>query len=181
MNKKKQVPISGIFFWLTGIILILHLFFTIFSFTLLPDIIPVHFNGDGSATMALKNRTSWFSIWWVSSATGISLSLIAKSIFFIPVKFINVPRKKEFIKLPADAQRTILNTIFSFTMILTITGLITLFAVHFAIFLVSIQKLDRFPSVILAFFSAILFVELFLMIISTGRKTDDLIENHKHL
>ncbi len=155
-----------------------HLLFCRVTYPFLPAFIPVNFNADNTIDMAQKSLSSWFSLFFVNLFLSLSLTVIAKSIFKIPLKYINLPNKKDFLKLPKQSKSKVLNTVFFHTMVITLTGVSILFILQITLFLLSTGQLELFPNLILAFFTAVIFIEIFLMIIKTKRIVDD--EIHKH-
>ena len=79
-----------------------HFLFALLSFKGLPARIPIHFNihgvPDGFAGASVAN---WFMLFFISATMGVLLMLLALGVDRFPVKYLNVPRREEFLNLPA--------------------------------------------------------------------------------
>lgn len=121
------------------------------TFAWLPERVPVHFNAAGEPDgFAGAGIGSWFTLWFVSVGLGAGMSWISLRIDRFPARYVNLPRKEEFLSLPARARSRVMASV-SFH-ILVMTGLIMafMFCLHVAIALHIHGALGRLPVTLIA-------------------------------
>ncbi|MBN2803079.1 MAG: hypothetical protein JXR91_08290, partial [Deltaproteobacteria bacterium] len=174
MKKSSNLKKYHKYFVAAGVIIITaHLLFTYFTYDLLPQRIPVHAGSGNSIIFGPKSISIWYSLFITNLLLTGFLIFLSNLIFHIPYKYLSIYKKDQFLKLPPFARNEILKTLNLHSNIIALTGGLTLFAVHIAFYLIAVNSLKTFPNSILAFFSVIVFIEIFLMIIATSRKIDD--------
>ncbi len=124
-----------------------HGLFALLVFVRLPERIPIHFdlagNPDGFAGTSLG---SWFLLWFTSVGCGVLFGWFSLRLDRIRPSYYSLPRRDEFIALPAPAKSRVFAAI-SFHM-LVFTGIFMLFffAMHICMALAALQILDGMPN-----------------------------------
>ena len=132
----------------------------------LPDRIPVHFGADGAPdAFASPGLSSWFFMVFVSAVLALAIGLVSLSIFRIPPKWLNLPKKAAFLALPEADRRGVLGLVAAFTMLLGATVCLGLLAIHVVVALAALGVVERFPIAAPFAMTGAVFVVLVVMFI----------------
>ena len=130
---------------LAGVVIV-HGAFAALIFNKLPARIPVHFGTDGAAdAFASPGLSSWFFMVIVSTILALVIGVVSLSLFRIPPKWLNLPRKAAFLALPEPDRRAVLAVVSAFTMLLGATVCAGLLAIHVIVALAALGVVEGFP------------------------------------
>ena len=150
---------------LVGVV-VAHGVFAAAVFTRLPQRIPVHFGVNGAPdAFASPGLSSWFLMVIVSAVLALAIGLVSLSLFRIPPKWLNLPRKAAFLALPEADRRAVLGSVAAFTMLLGATVCLGLFAIHVVVALAALGVIEAFPIAAPFVIVGAVFVELIIMFI----------------
>ena len=148
--QEKEIIQSRLSFWMLILIVIVHVLFAAISFSGLPDKIPVHFNAAGQADRFSETGIgSWFLLWFMSAGMAGLIAWIAQIMHRIPMDYINIPRKEEFLTLPEESRIRVFLCIKNHLMYFGCLMSSFFFALHIFINLAATGKSDGLPPVVL--------------------------------
>jgi len=150
---------------LVGVV-VAHGLFAAVVFDRLPDRIPLHFGANGAPdAYASPGLSSWFFMVLVSAILALAVGAVALSIFRIPPKWLNLPKKAAFLMLPEADRRGVLGVVAAFTMLFGATVCLGLLAIHVAVALAAFGVVETFPIAAPFAVTGAVFVELIVMFI----------------
>jgi uncharacterized membrane protein len=136
----------------------------------LPEVMPVHFDAAGRPD-AWSSVTfgSWFTLWLLSGGFGLAMLLGASATFRVPPRWMSLPRKDEFLALPAARRERVLCAIAFHVLVIGAIVMLTFLGIHAAVILVALGTIDLFPvAVVFASLGAVL-IEVVVMIWALSR------------
>jgi hypothetical protein len=168
---------------LVGVV-VAHGVFAAAVFDRLPARIPVHFGANGAPdAYASPGLSSWFFMVIVSAILAVAVGAVALSIFRIPPKWINLPKKAAFLALPEPDRRSVLGIVAAFTMLLAATVCLGLLAIHVAVALAALGVVATFPIAAPFVVTGAVFAELIVMFIRVSgaveRATSRRVQNRR--
>jgi len=150
---------------LVGVV-VAHGIFAAAVFDRLPARIPVHFGANGAAdAYASPGLSSWFFMVLVSAVLAFMIGAVSLSIFRIPPKWLNLPKKAAFLALPEPDRRAVLGIVAAFTMLLGATVCLGLLAIHVVVALAALGFVRSFPIAAPFAITGAVFLELIVMFI----------------
>jgi hypothetical protein len=153
-------------------------------FNRLPAHIPVHFGANGAPdAYASPGLSSWFFMVLVSAVLALVIGAVSLSIFRIPPKWLNLPKKAAFLALPEPDRRAVLGVVAAFTMLLGATVCLGLLAIQLAVALAAFGVVASFPIAAPFAITGAVFLELILMFIRVSaaveRATSRRVQNRR--
>ena len=155
--------------FLTGIV-IAHGILALVTWNRLPTEIPLHFDASGAPDrFGPPTVFAWFGPLVVSALMSLFIGAIAGAIPKIPLKYLSLPRKKEFLDLHKDAQRRLLATVSAHTLILAATMAVVFTVLQILMYLASVGEVESFPAWIVFAAMALMIAQIVIMIVSFSR------------
>ena len=175
-RRRRSVRTAG---GLLILIILSHAIFAAVSFSRLPEEIPLHFDGAGDVDRAgPADATNWFAILVASMSGALFIGLAVFAVPRISPKNLSIPKKKLFLQLDRQAQARHLRLVSFHVLVLGVTMCGAFFLLHVAIALMAHGILLRFPTWIAIAVSAVVLIEIVIMVISLSRSVQDEIDAH---
>ncbi len=176
LTRPTQIPAVATALRVMVAVVVLHGILALVTFVDLPAEIPLHFNADGIADHhGPPTVGSWFSVFFTSAATALMIVAIVLSIYRIPTKYLSVPRKQEYLKLPLNTQRRLMGIIALHTLVLGATMSLVFALLQLTMALTAHGVMKTFPAWILFVALGLMIAEVVLLVISFSRGLDDAI------
>jgi uncharacterized membrane protein len=154
-------------------VVVAHGGFAALVFDRLPARIPVHFGVDGAAdAWSAPGLGSWFLIVVVSAVLALAVAAGALAVFRIPPKWMNLPRKAEFLQLPEPERRAVLGVVAAFTLLLGAIVCLGLLAIHALVALAAFGLVATFPVAVPFAVIGAAFLVLIVMFIRVSAAVD---------
>ncbi len=158
-----------------------HGLFALLTFTSLPETIPIHFdvagNPDGFTGASFGG---WFLLWFTSIGCGVLFGWFSLRLDRIRPSYYSLPRRDEFVALPAPARSRVYAAI-SFHM-LVFTGIFMLFffALHVGMALAAHKIVDELPNTLVYGGSAVILIDTIVMTARIVSAVNREINRHVH-
>jgi uncharacterized membrane protein len=132
----------------------------------LPETMPVHFDAAGRPD-AWSGATlgNWFLLWLVSAGFGLMMLLGALSVFRIPPRLMSLPRKDEFLALPAGRRERVLAAMAFHVLVTGCIVMLTFLGIQTGVILVALEVIVRFPVAVVFASLGLVLAETVVMIV----------------
>jgi uncharacterized membrane protein len=131
----------------------------------LPETMPVHFDAAGRPD-AWSSATpgNWFTLWLASAGFGLAMLLGAFATFRVPPRLMSLPRKDEFLALPAARRERVLAAVAFHVLVFGIIVMLTFLAIHAIVILVALGIIELFPVAVVFVSLGAVLIEVVVMI-----------------
>jgi uncharacterized membrane protein len=125
---------------------VLHGVFSVLVYSTLPSKIPIHFNAGGHPDAFAEGKSlSWFTLFFVSAGMAVLFYLIVATMHRMPLKYISIPRRDEFIALPEERRVRVLGVVAFHMLVLGAICMIIFLGIHVITALVAHKIMDGLP------------------------------------